>query len=167
MALFEPVFAALNEAGVRYIVVGGVAVVLHGYARLTADLDLIVDLVPAEARKALDALTGLGLRPRAPVPAHDFAVSEARRRWVEEKGMRVFSLWDPAQPMREVDLFVEHPIEFGLLFARSEVVALATTQARIASIEDLIHLKRMANRPEDQRDIAALEAIRARRASRA
>jgi len=50
--LFEPIFEALNSAQVRYIVVGGVATVLHGFARLTADLDLIVDLQPVEARKA-------------------------------------------------------------------------------------------------------------------
>ena len=39
MSLFEPIFEALNRQNVRYVVVGGVAVVLHGHARLTADLD--------------------------------------------------------------------------------------------------------------------------------
>jgi len=51
-------------------------------------------------------------------------------------------------------------IDFGLLYERSQIVALATTNVRIASIEDLIQLKRLANRPEDQRDIEALQAIR-------
>jgi hypothetical protein len=54
----------------------------------------------------------------------------------------------------------------GELFARSEVVDLVTTCVRIASIEDLILLKRLANRPEDQRDIEALQAIRLRRRDR-
>ena len=40
----ERVLAALNAAEVRYLVVGGVAVVLHGYLRTTADLDLVVEL---------------------------------------------------------------------------------------------------------------------------
>ena len=62
--------------------------------------------------------------------------------------------------MREVDLFVENPIDFDLLYERSQIVVLATTNVRIASIEDLIQLKRLANRPEDQRDIEALQAIR-------
>ncbi|HJR97352.1 MAG TPA: hypothetical protein VJ979_05550 [Actinomycetota bacterium] len=35
MTLFEPIFAALERAGVRHVTVGGVAVVLHGHARLT------------------------------------------------------------------------------------------------------------------------------------
>jgi hypothetical protein len=53
MSLFEPIFAALETARVRYVVVGGMATVLHGYARLTADIDLIVDQAPDEARKAI------------------------------------------------------------------------------------------------------------------
>lgn len=80
--------------------------------------------------------------------------------WFDDKGMRVLSLWDPNHPMREVDLFVENPIDFDLLYERSQIVALDTTNVRIASIEDLIHLKRLANRPEDQRDTEALQAIR-------
>ena len=77
--------------------------------------------------------------------------------------MRVFSLWDPATPMREVDLFVEHPIPFSELWARSEMVALGTTNARVASIADLIALKRLANRPVDLQDIEALTAIAERK----
>jgi hypothetical protein len=44
MPLFEPILAALERKNVRYVIVGGVATVLHGYARLTADLDLSIDL---------------------------------------------------------------------------------------------------------------------------
>lgn len=40
----EQVSEALNRARVRYLVVGGVAVALHGYLRTTADLDLVVQL---------------------------------------------------------------------------------------------------------------------------
>jgi hypothetical protein len=162
VTFFETLFAALNDAGVRYVVVGGVAVVLHGHARLTADVDLAVDLAPAEAARAIAVLTGLGFQPRAPVAALDFADATKRRAWADEKGMRVFSLWDPAQPMREVDLFLEPPIDFELLWARSEEVALSRTRVRVASIQDLILMKRLAGRPEDHLDIEALEAIRKR-----
>jgi hypothetical protein len=163
VSLFDPILAALNDAGARYVVVGGVATVLHGFARLTADIDLVIDLDTAEALKALSALAGIGLRPRAPVKMEAFADESQRRSWIDDKGMRVFSLWDPATPMREVDLFVEHPIPFSELWARSEVVALGTTNARIASIADLIALKRLANRPSDLQDIEALTAIAERR----
>jgi hypothetical protein len=163
VALFEPIFDALNRAGVRYVVVGGVAVVLHGHPRLTADLDLAVDLAPGEARRAVDVLLGLGLRPRAPVEASHFADPATRARWIAERVMRVFSLQDPDDPLRVVDLFVENPIDFEGLWTRSEVVDLSGTTARVASIPDLIGLKRLAGRPEDLLDIEALEAILERR----
>jgi hypothetical protein len=163
VALFEPLFAALEGTGARYVVVGGVATVLHGFARPTGDVDLAIDLAPAEAAKTVRVLTDLGLRPRAPVDPLAFADERTRRSWSEEKGMRVFSLWDPANPMREVDLFVENPIDFDELRSRSVRIELSTTAVRIASIPDLIALKRIAGRPQDLTDIEALEAIRERK----
>jgi hypothetical protein len=46
----------LERAGVRYLVVGGVAVVLHGYLRTTLDLDLVIQLEPDNLDRALTAL---------------------------------------------------------------------------------------------------------------
>jgi hypothetical protein len=166
VALFEPLFAELNQAAPRYVVVGGLATVLHGFARLTADVDLIVDLAPAEARKVIDVLVRMGLRARAPVDPVAFCDPEQRRSWIEGKGMRVFSMWDPAQPLREVDLFVESPIDFELLWSRSEQVSLRTTTVRVAAIDDLILLKQLAGRPQDRIDIEALEHIRRARSVR-
>lgn len=159
MSIYEPVFRALGEAGVRYVVVGGLATVLHGYARLTADIDLIVDLEPIEAEKAMRTLVNLGLRPRAPVQAVEFADPQKRRDWIENKGMQVFSLWSPHEPLLEVDVFVSHPLPFDQLWQRSQPVMVNQVSIRIASIPDLIALKRLAGRPEDLQDIEALEAI--------
>ena len=163
MAFFEPTISALNDANVRYVVVGGVAVVLHGYARLTADLDLAVDLAPEEAKRAVDALVDLGFVPTAPVDPASFADPAARRRWMDEKHMRVFALSRPDNPLHEVDLFVENPIDFEELWARSEMVEVSRTVVRIASIEDLIEMKRAVGRPQDLEDVEALEAIREER----
>lgn len=163
MPLFEPVFEALNRAAVRYVVVGGVAVVLHGHARLTADLDLIVDLTPDQARSAIESLLALGLRPIAPVDASGFWDPAIRSRWIGEKGMQVFSMQDPTDPMRVVDLFVEHPVDFEALWERSEVVTLGELSVRVASVRDLIGLKRLAGRRQDLADIEALEAIQERK----
>jgi hypothetical protein len=159
MALFEPIFKALDEAGIRYVTVGGVAVVLHGHARLTADLDLAVDLAPGPAAAAVKALEQLGLRPRMPVDAGEFADAEVRKGWIKEKGMEVFTMWDPGDPTVAVDLFVAEPIDFEELWERSEVVKLEGSEARIASIPDLIRMKSGTGRSLDEDDVAALEAI--------
>lgn len=159
MSFIEPLFKSLNDAGVRYVVVDSLAGLLHGYARLTADVDLVVDLDPAQVRSAIDTLTGLGLRPRVPVNPGDFADGSIRETWVRDRGMQVFSLSDPANPMRVVDLFVTQPVPFEQLWSRAEVFDLQSTTVRVASIPDLIHLKRLAGRAQDQTDIEHLEAI--------
>lgn len=42
MSLYEPIFDELNQGSVRYVVVGGPAVILHGFARLTAEEALLI-----------------------------------------------------------------------------------------------------------------------------
>ena len=159
MPLYQPLFRALNASGTRYVVVGGVATVLHGYARLTADVDLVLDLEREAAARAMRALVALGLRPRVPVAAEDFADERIRKTWVSGKGMRVFSLYKPGDPLLSVDLFAEHPVDFERLFERAEVCEIGAVPVRIASIPDLIHLKRLADRPRDREDIEKLEEI--------
>ena len=73
--------------------------------------------------------------------------------------MRVFSMCKPDEPLLSVDLFVDHPIEFDAIWSRAEVVALGSVSVRIASIPDLIALKRLANRPQDLIDIEKLTEI--------
>lgn len=155
----ERVLTALNEARVRYLVVGGVAVVLHGHLRTTADLDLVVQLSADNARRATQALMALGYRPRAPVPISQFADEAIRSKWIAEKGLSVFSLWHPTDPGLEVDLFVEEPFEFDDVWARAVIASLDSTTAPVVGIADLVAMKRAAGRPQDLSDAEALEAI--------
>lgn len=141
--IFEPILERLTERGGRFVVVGGLAVVLHGHPRLTVDLDLVVDLEPEAARKSIAALLSLGLRPLAPVDAMDFADREKRHAWIAEKGMRVFSLYDPDDPLR-IDLFVEAPLDFERLWSQARRFDLGGLAVPVASIEDLIQMKRQA-----------------------
>lgn len=159
MLLYELLFRALDVSGTRYVVVGGVATVLHGYARLTADIDLVLDLEPEAAARAMRALAALGLRPRAPVDPEDFANVHIRKGWLRDKGMQVFSLFDPENPLLSVDVFTSHPIRFEDLFDRAIECDVGDVSVRVASIPDLIYLKRLANRPRDRDDIEKLEAI--------
>jgi hypothetical protein len=153
------VLAALEADGVRYLVVGGVAVVLHGHLRTTADLDLVVKLDPENALRAVAALSRLGYRPHAPVPAEAFADAATRAEWKADKGLTVFSLWSDRFPALEVDLFVEEPFVFDEVFARAVRVSLDTTTVSVVSIADLIALKQAAGRAVDLADVAALRAL--------
>lgn len=159
MGPIETVLATLNEAGVRYLVVGGVAVVLHGHLRTTADLDLVVQLETENTLAAVSALASLDYEPRAPVAAEQLADPSARETWIHEKGLTVFSLWSRRFPALAVDLFVSEPFDFDETFERAVRVTLDETTVPVVSLEDLMALKRAAARPIDLADVDALNAI--------
>ena len=160
MTPYERVFAAMTEADIRFVVVGGVAVVLHGHPRMTADLDLVVDLEAEPARRAMAVLTDLGLEPRLPVPAESFADEDTRRAWIQDRHMQVFTMADPKDALFEVDVFAQSPLPFDELWRDAVEIHVGEVVVRVASIEHLVELKRQAGRPQDLADIAALEDLR-------
>jgi hypothetical protein len=111
-----------------------------------------------------EVLGKLGYQPRAPVPPESFADEEARRQWLREKPLTVFSLWSSTHPALEIDLFVEEPFDFDKVYARALCVPLERSAIMLASLDDLLALKRRAGRPPDHRDIAVLESIRSQAA---
>lgn len=156
---------ALNAADVRYLLVGGLAVVAHGYVRFTADVDVVLDLQDDNLRRALTALAGLGYRPRAPVAFDDFRDPAERAAWVRDKNLTVFSLYSPEHPATEVDLFVESPFDFEEAYARAVRLELAPgVVATFVGLHDLLALKRRAGRPQDALDIQQLMALENERA---
>ena len=161
MTIFEPLLVALVESGARFVVVGGVAVVLHGHPRFTADLDVALDLTADSPALAVEALTAIGLTPLLPVDASDFADPEIRSGWVATRHLMVFTLADPDDPFRRIDIFAEDPIPFEDLWARSLPMSLGSITVRVASIDDLIAMKRAAGRTQDLADIAVLVRIKA------
>ena len=157
----ESIISELNAAGVRYLVVGGLAVVAHGYVRFTADIDLLLDLEESNLNRALVALEGLGYRPRAPVPLEGFVDAGTRKAWVRDKGLTVFSLSSDLHPATEIDLFAEDPLGFGEAYSRAVSMEVAPgVPATFVGLSDLIRLKRAAGRPQDLLDIESLEKLR-------
>jgi len=153
---FESIFECLNGAGVRYVVVGGVAVVLRGVDRITADVDLVVELTQGNALAAIEALLAAGFQAKIPADPRGFADPAIRRSWIDNKGMQVMSFWDPSGERPDVDLFVDYPLDFESLYTGSDDVALQRTHCRIASTEHLIRMKQAAGRDKDLSDIKAL-----------
>jgi hypothetical protein len=156
---YEGVFRALQEKNVRYAVAGGVALVLHGVVRFTADLDLIVDLERENLGRFVQAMNELGCRPRNPVNAEDFLKPENRERWKREKGMEVFSFIDPAQPMTLIDVFIEEKLPFKEVERDLVHVKAKGITIPVVSLTHLKRLKKAAGRPQDLADIEAIEAL--------
>lgn len=82
---YENVFRALNERKVKYIVIGGIALNLHGIPRAAADLDLMVELSEDDLKKIAEALKSLNFKPKAPVSFDDFVSMHKLKKFQKEK----------------------------------------------------------------------------------
>lgn len=161
LASVEAIARGLDAAGVRYLVVGGLAVIAHGYGRLTMDVDLVVQLEPGNVVAAFDALGKLGYRPRVPVTAAQFANPALRREWIETKDMKVLNLHSDHHRETSVDVFVIEPFDFDTEYARSTVQELAAgTALRIVHRDTLIAMKEAVGRPRDLDDAWHLKHLR-------
>ncbi len=157
LASFEAIARALEGAGVRYLVVGGLAVSAHGYLRFTKDVDLVVQLVPDNIKRAFQALSAIGYRPTVPIAEEEFADPATRAYWVRDKGMVVLRLWSDTHRETSVDVFVDEPFDFDAEFARALIKPLhGTLPVRFVSIPTLIRMKEAAGRPQDKIDIEYL-----------
>jgi hypothetical protein len=164
-------YSALNEHGVGYVTIGGVAVQAHGHTRTTADVDLLVE-------GSTENLAALGAALRdleaelSGVDAHLLGIDVT-----DEKALRDganFTLLTRAGPLDLWTDWRELPgsPSWEELDQRALTVHAAGVPIRVVSFDDLIRLKRaaagLANRPERKReedlgDIAALTAILAER----
>lgn len=160
MALFfEDALLLLRDAGVRHVIVGGTAVILHGVPRTTADLDLVVEDEPANMRRLVSVMNRLGYRPRSPVDPAGLADPEIRRAWIDEKGMRAFTFCLPDHPLSDIDILIDSPISYSELSRRAERIAAGGLEMFIACIEHLIQMKLVAARAQDVADADALKRL--------
>jgi len=156
----EKIFCALNAAEARYLVVGGMAVMAHGFVRMTRALDLVVALDGANPKRVLKALGSLGYRPKVHVALMDFANPEKRAEWVAEKGMQVFQVVSDDLMDCPVDLFVEEPIPFAEMYAgRKEFSFSDGLSIPVVGLPQLKRLKAIAGRPRDLLDLEELSRI--------
>jgi ribosomal protein S18 acetylase RimI-like enzyme len=144
---FSDVIEILNRENVRYVIVGSVAVVLHGANCDVADLDIVVDPSPTEAQRCLDALALAGFIPSLalPLPVHLLTV------------VRLFD-----QLGREIDVFVRSDSLFKELWSTSKLVPVGNQTARIAAREQTLKMKRIYNEslmraPENELDLSLRE----------
>ena len=73
--------------------------------------------------------------------------------------MIVFTWLNSTRPYEEIDVFLDNPMDFSLAFSRKTSLPLQDFTVHIASVPDLIELKRLAGREQDHSDIAALKRL--------
>lgn len=160
LASVEAIVRALAREDVRYLVVGGLAVNAHGFLRFTKDIDLVVELVPANVLRAFAALGPLGYRPNVAVTAEQFADETTRAGWIRDEGMQVLQLWSDEHPETPIDLFVAEPFDFEAEHGRALVKPLhGDLPVRFVSLATLIRMKEAVGREQDRIDVEHLRLL--------
>lgn len=155
-------FRCLATRDVDYLVVGGLAMNLHGVPRLTMDVDLALVRDPDNVRAFVDCAATLGLTPSVPVALADLADPQARAGWIRDKHLVALPLRAPAPEAPTPDVVLDHHLDMTAAISRAVTRELAGVRVRVAAIEDLIAMKRHAGRAQDLADVAHLERLRAR-----
>ena len=153
-------FQALEVKQVRYVLVGGLAMNLHGVERATMDIDLALALDPPNLAAALDILHDLDMRLMQPITREQILTPGQLERWFTEKNLIALSLQKQQGHAPTVDLLTHLPFDFAELYAHCEVKKIGGISVNIAHIDDLIRLKRSAGRKIDLADIEALQLLK-------
>lgn len=145
---FEKLLVLLAESGVRFIVVGGVAVTLQGYVRLTEDVDLLVDDSIKNLSLLLDCLGGYGEGFAKELSIEDFDDSEGAIRIVEETESCQIDIFTRMSGRKFSDVVVD-----------ADHFNLRGQSIHFASKASLIIWKEKSVREKDQLDALALRKL--------
>lgn len=157
---YEEIVKTLDEAGVSFITVGGIAVNEHGYGRNTFDVDLVIRLTRESILRAFAALEAIGYSPRVPITAEQFSEPEQRRRLIEEKQMKVLNFWSDRHRETPLDIFVSEPFDYAEEYEQAETREISPGLCvRVVSLPMLLEMKRVAGRPKDLADIDELSLL--------
>jgi predicted nucleotidyltransferase len=146
------IFDTLNQHGVRYLVIGGIAVQAYGHNRTTMDLDVIVAARSGDWQPLARALEALEADVRGPNVGKDIDVTDPRM-------LTIGVAYQLTTKFGDLDVFtgaVPGAAPFDELLERATHVTLGNTEFAIASLDDLIAMKRASGRPRDLADIDAL-----------
>lgn len=154
------IFRKFNEEGIRYLVVGGLAVNLYGVPRMTYDIDVMLDLDDGNVAKFVGLMKEWGFKPKVPVDIADFAREEKRNDWIKNKHMKAFNLVNPEWAIKEIDVIIESPVDYAHGVQHSRTMKLQGVPIPLVSIDDLIKMKETTERQQDEADIRYLKGLK-------
>ena len=147
------VIRALDRHKVKYALIGGYAVALHGAIRGTVDIDIAIALNKAAFQRAETALREIGLESRLPITAAE--VFSFRTEYIQKRHLKAWSFVNPRNPLDVVDILItEDASKISTVNKRAFGITI-----KVAAITDLIAIKKKAGRAQDLEDIKALRKL--------
>lgn len=153
MSFLSRVCQEFDRTGLRYAVVGGHAVALHGAVRGTVDIDIALLWDLKTLTGAQQALAELGLVSRLPISAED--VFRFREEYIQNRNLMAWNFYNPDNLTEQVDIV----ITYDLKGKKRKRVDTADGPVQILGLKDLIEMKRAGGRPQDLEDANALERL--------
>ena len=138
---FKEFIKLLNKNNVQYLVIGGYAVVYHGYVRSTNDIDIWIDISKENIKRLLKAL-------------EEFGFSSLNLKEEDFSPNQIIQL---GYPPNRIDLITTPAgIDFDTCYKNKEQVAIDNITVNIIDLENLIKAKKASNRTRDLADIEEL-----------
>jgi hypothetical protein len=138
---FRDFIQALNNSKVKYILVGGYSVIIHGYSRTTGDMDIWVQRDSENYQKLITAFNQFGMS----------VFDMTKDNFLNHPTWDVFSFGVP--PVC-IDIMIDvKGLNFEECYANSQVFIDDELHVRVISRSDLLEAKKKANRPKDIDDI--------------
>lgn len=151
MLLYE-LTDAFTSAKLKYALVGGYALALHGIVRATMDVDFVITLTEKDYELAEKTLRKVGLESRIPVRAED--IIKMRQEYIENRNLIAWSFVDFKNPSRQVDILITE----NLKDLETERFAVGGRKIVVASLNEILRMKQAAGRPQDLIDIKNIKA---------
>lgn len=145
MRQIQALLRLLNDSDVRYLIIGATAFAAHGWVRATADVDLFISDDEANVERLRDALASFGY------DVTDASPEDFRRYKIL---LRQYDLPLDLHP------FLEGAANFETCWRRRVLADIGGVEAPFASLDDLIAMKRAADRPKDREDLRQLERLK-------
>lgn len=154
MLFINKVCQALDRNRVRYAIVGGYAVALHGAVRGTMDIDIVVNWDIQTLRGTEKVMGKLGLVSRLPIHAND--VYQFRDEYINNRNLIAWSFYHPEDASQQVDIIITYDLRGKGRQARETLAG----PVQILKLTELIKMKRESARPQDLADVDALEKLK-------
>ena len=151
---FVEAIRRLHQAKIQFVLIGGVALQLHGGAHFTEDIDFSFSRSEENRERLADAMNQLHPRPLGWSPSNPFSVTASQLGAVRFLNLKT--------DIGDIDLL---PLPSGIesfegLWERATVMDLGDFAIHVASLDDMIAMKKAAGRPKDERHLMELYALK-------
>ncbi len=156
VADYQSILREFHRKKLQYLIVGGVAVNLHGYPRFTNDIDILLALDHKNLVLMAEIMARMGYQQRLPIAIQELGDENRVRTLMKEKGLIAYSFIHAKEPQFNIDVLVGESIEFDKFSSHKMIAEAWGLPIPVVSIDDLISMKQKSNREKDVPAVVAL-----------